>query len=87
MATNQDVLFAHLHGVLIQKELEAAPVSEASAGAWPAVEKAYRESLDIRSGFLDKLNESDWNAATLLVEERSSRYKWLASRDGERQEL
>lgn len=76
-ATNQDALCAHLHGVLVQRELEAAPAT-AAADAWPVVEQTYRQSLGIRSGFLDKLNASDWNAATLLVEERSSRYKWLA---------
>jgi hypothetical protein len=86
VATNQDALCAHLHGVLVQRELEAAPATEA-AGVWSVVEQAYRQSLGIRSGFLDKLNASDWNAATLLVEERSSRYKWLAPREAARLEL
>lgn len=76
VATNTDVLVAHLHGVIAQNKLESA--SGSITDAWAVVEEAYSESLKTRVGFLAKLNASDWTTATLLVEERSSRYKWLS---------
>ncbi|GMG18005.1 unnamed protein product [Phytophthora fragariaefolia] len=75
-ATSQDALRAHLHAVLIQLTLEDG--STPPTHAWELVGEKYREALALNDEFIAKLESSMWHTDNLLVEEKGSRYKWLA---------
>ncbi|EGZ15451.1 hypothetical protein PHYSODRAFT_546234 [Phytophthora sojae] len=75
-ATSQDALRAHLHAVLLQLALEDASAPPTSA--WDLVGEKYNEALALNDEFISKLESSMWHTDNLLVEERNSRYKWLA---------
>lgn len=78
-ATSRDALLAHLHAVSLQVALETQSVTafETPDSWWQAVEQAYAHAKELEKPFIDGLAASDWHADNLLVEEKSSRYKWL----------
>lgn len=80
-ATSCDALLAHLHAVSLQVALEsqssATTAFETPDRWWQAVEQAYAHAKELEKPFIDGLAASDWHADNLLVEEKSSRYKWL----------
>ncbi|RLN26381.1 hypothetical protein BBJ28_00002328 [Nothophytophthora sp. Chile5] len=78
-ATSQNALRAHLHAVLIQLALEDAAISPSTTmNAWDLMDQKYHEAVALHDEFMARLDESPWRTDNLLVEERSSRYKWLA---------
>lgn len=79
-ATSSDALLAHLHAVSLQVALEnrsSTTAFETPDRWWQAVEQAYAHAKELEKPFIDGLTASDWHADNLLVEEKSSRYKWL----------
>ncbi|KAK1944734.1 Protein root UVB sensitive 1 [Phytophthora citrophthora] len=75
-ASSLDALLAHLHGVLIQVALE--DTATPPVDAWELVEEKFHKAAALNDEFISRLEESKWHTDNLLVEEKNSRYKWLA---------
>lgn len=78
-ASSDDAVRAHFHAVTLQRQLEnlhqKQPLDEETL--WRAIESAYTATQPLVTLFLKQLHSSEWHSQTLLVEEKSARYRWV----------
>ena len=89
-ATSTDTFRAHLHAVLIQRQLEQTTKATSTQSELQDIVTSAHEQLNgafdgaassssasLAETFVANVAHSEWHCENLLVEEKSMRYKWL----------